>query len=387
MQAQLFFLASLAALTIATVTDLKKRIVPDILSYTLIAGGLSFQLIFALANNSLTGFFTALAITAATFIGAYILWKIGVWAGGDVKLFTGLAALNPTNYGAIRDFFGYSTPVLGSINFPLFPLTLFIYSFLSMVPLAIFITIKAIAKNKELQKKLFKETKAKILEIISLAIFITGTSFFLQRTSFNIFFPIAKTIINIMPIFSIVAFVIMGFFVGKKISTAITIAVFLASIAIGGMGQIIGATGTAIVFFLLFLLIKLYLIAKSDIFVEKIPINKVEEGMISAQTITKENGEAKIVPNASMKTVINHFRNNNVDKVMELFKPKGKILASPQNAGGLTLEQAKELKEAAKRKEIPDFLLVKKSVPFVPAVLIGYIAAQATGDILWQMIF
>ncbi|MEK6942232.1 MAG: prepilin peptidase, partial [archaeon] len=361
------------ALAIATATDLKKRIVPDTLSYTLIAGGLSFQLIFALANNSLSGFFTALAITAATFAGAFILWKIGVWAGGDVKLFTGLAALNPVNYGAIRDFFGINMPIFGSINFPLFPLTLFIYSFLSMVPLAIFITIKAIAQNKELQKKLFTETKAKIFGIIISALLVSATVFFLQKYGAN-------------PIFSIPALLAIGFF-GKKVSAIIGTLAFLASALIGGTGQIAATAGVAAAFFLLYLLVKLYLIAKSDILVEKIPINKLEEGMISAQTIVSENGVAKIVPNASMKMVINHFRNNNVGKVMELFNPKGKILASPANAGGLTIEQVKGLKEAAKRKEIPDFLLVKKSVPFVPAVLIGYVAAQATGDILWQMIF
>ncbi len=36
-----------------------------------------------------------LVVTGLIFVLGYIFWKMGAWAGGDVKLFTGLAALIP----------------------------------------------------------------------------------------------------------------------------------------------------------------------------------------------------------------------------------------------------------------------------------------------------
>ncbi|MBI2598000.1 MAG: hypothetical protein HYW50_02290 [Candidatus Diapherotrites archaeon] len=301
-----------------------------------------------------------------------MLWKVGVWAGGDVKLFTALAALNPVNYAFIGDFFGLDKSSFGTIDLPVYPLTLFVFSIFSMFPVAILVTIKGIAKRKELQKKIAGEIKAKTAAIFFSALLVSGV------------LTIAA-VFNLNSAIAVVALILAGFF-GKKITGIIGTVAFVGGAYFSGT---IIIQQFAIVFFFLFflfVLIKLYLLAKSDLLVEKIPVAELKEGMICAETILVENGKAKKIKPLSMKTVINHLQNNNVEALISNLKPKGKVLAD-QNAGGLTNEQIKGLKEAAKTGEIEGVLLVKKSVAFVPAVLMAYLITQTIGDALWLLIF
>lgn len=371
--ATIFFLISLISLLYATFTDLKERIVSDKLTYSLIGGGFLLQFIIGILNNSLTDFFTATLAMIATFIAAYGLWRIGVWAGGDVKLFTALAILNPVNYGAIRDLIGLKDPVFASISLPFFPLTLFIFSVFSVIPLAIFITAKEIMKQKKIRKKLAEKTKKDFLGILSSTLLVIGA---IQLGTF----------LNIDSIIIIPALAAIGF-LGKKIIPLIAAIFFAAGII---LTQTIPTEQFALTFLALFLLyffIRLYLIAKTDILIEKTRISELQEGMISAQTIIKEKSGIKIIEPVSIKTVINLVRNNNVKELAaDLMKPKGTILASPANAGGVTIEQIKELQKAVKSGQLEDSLRIKKSLPFVPSVLIAYIITQVIGDFLWNLV-
>jgi len=78
---------TLACLAAASVTDLRTGEVPDLLSHAL-AGVL---LLAALAFG-LQAFATAFAVAAAYFTVSYLLYRAGMWAGGDVKLMGGIGA-------------------------------------------------------------------------------------------------------------------------------------------------------------------------------------------------------------------------------------------------------------------------------------------------------
>lgn len=82
-----------SGLIFATITDLKKREVPDYLNYSLIAVGLGFSLIMSLVNsnvwffiNSIAGFFIGYLIAAIMYYGAQ-------WGGGDAKMLMAIGAL------------------------------------------------------------------------------------------------------------------------------------------------------------------------------------------------------------------------------------------------------------------------------------------------------
>ncbi|NPA76524.1 MAG: hypothetical protein GXN93_02095 [Candidatus Diapherotrites archaeon] len=99
----LFLLAVGVVLAIATYTDIKRRIIPDWLTIGTI-------LLFAPINAYFYGPVTLL-YPLATFAAAYLLYLLGVWAGGDVKLFTAIAAVYPHNVTIL----GYSMPFVLSI--------------------------------------------------------------------------------------------------------------------------------------------------------------------------------------------------------------------------------------------------------------------------------
>jgi len=84
---------AIIALAIGTYTDIKTREVPDFVNYSLIAVGLSANVIFSLIKsdisyiiNSIIGFIIFLLI-------ALIMFYAGQWGGGDSKMLMGLGAL------------------------------------------------------------------------------------------------------------------------------------------------------------------------------------------------------------------------------------------------------------------------------------------------------
>jgi len=103
---------SLIVVIVASYTDLKKRVVPNRLTYSLIAGGIVFWLLVGLWHLDIwiavSGFFGA----SLAFIIGYGVWLARGWGGGDVKMFTALGAL---------------LPLYGSAPYP-FPLTIFLNS-------------------------------------------------------------------------------------------------------------------------------------------------------------------------------------------------------------------------------------------------------------------
>lgn len=85
--------AAILALLVGSYTDLKKREVPDWVSYGLIFSGLGLRLIFSLAEFNWNIFFEGLVGFLIFVILAYLMYYFGQWGGGDAKLLMGLGAV------------------------------------------------------------------------------------------------------------------------------------------------------------------------------------------------------------------------------------------------------------------------------------------------------
>ncbi|MDN5358900.1 MAG: archaeal preflagellin peptidase FlaK [Candidatus Diapherotrites archaeon] len=107
---------SVLALFIAAIFDIRERRIPDWLTYSGTMIGIILWL--------LQGDYSVLLYVSVTLLLAYLFYRMGLWAGGDVKLFTALASLNPYSVS----LFGVSVP---------FPLALFLASLFS----AFFLTV------------------------------------------------------------------------------------------------------------------------------------------------------------------------------------------------------------------------------------------------------
>ena len=89
----LIYSVAFTALLIGSITDLKKREVPDWINYGLIIFGVSLNLLFSFIYSN--PFFVIGSITGLLifFVLAYVMFYSGQWGGGDSKMLMGLGAI------------------------------------------------------------------------------------------------------------------------------------------------------------------------------------------------------------------------------------------------------------------------------------------------------
>ncbi len=129
---------SIAAVCVAVFTDLKDRIIPDKMTYPLIAIGIGFHLIVGVYRWELVRAFYGVMGAVLGFGIGYVMYLTGGWAGGDVKLFTALGALLPSYEAPFALPYSTFFPPY-SVSYPLFPITLLFNSVIAAVPVLLII--------------------------------------------------------------------------------------------------------------------------------------------------------------------------------------------------------------------------------------------------------
>lgn len=368
----LFFLVSFFGLAYGTYTDFRERIVSNWLTYGMVAVGLGGHALWAFFSNDATIFAASVFATAAAFAGAYALYRAGVWAGGDVKLFAGIAALNPVNYAVLAGLSLFGFTGFGTISLPVFPLTLFIFSIFAMLPYGAFLAAARLARNRQEKRKLWAHFRISFLEALKFSALAAGFSAILSALSVNLLF--------VLPLLFIAAFL------PKRAKHA------LAALMLFSALWLEGGKGAQQFFYLLaliaglYLLFKLYTLSKT-LMRKEIPIKELEEGMISAQTLVQRGKRVEAMPEMGIKKLINQFAANRFREVLKEIQPAGKVIVSSRSAAGLTGQEIARLKKLAAEKKIGKTLLIKESAPFVPAVLIAYLALSLVGDVIWIWLF
>ena len=80
----------------ATIFDVKRNYVPELLCYILAVFGLGSNLILSLISNNIKFILASFISMLITYIITYLLWKLEMWGGGDVRLFTAIATVIPS---------------------------------------------------------------------------------------------------------------------------------------------------------------------------------------------------------------------------------------------------------------------------------------------------
>ena len=369
----LFFSISLLFLIIASISDLKSRIVSNKLNYSMLALGLLLHAVQAVVESNLQILYFTLAAVVLTFLGSFLLWKLGVWAGGDVKLFTALTALVPLNPAVIPQVLGYAQGIFQPLNLPIFPLTLFIFSIFSMMPLGMLISINGILKNKKLKTKVWLEVKQLLASALFFSLAIAGLEAVFLKLQFNvllIFVPLL--LLALLP---------------KRVRAFVSVLLF----AIGFYITIFQVLQD---FFLVFaslalvsLFLKLFFVSRKEVLIIEKKISKLEEGEIAAETILECKGRIKRFAGIGFSETFKYLKSNNLAALLEALKPKGRIIADRHSAAGLTLEELKELKSLVKGKKLEDRIKVKLSTAFVPGVLIAFLILAFASDVFWRLLF
>jgi len=309
----LYFFLSIIALLIATYTDLKERMVYNKLTYTLIGAGLGLKIIESIKAESIEPLLFAIGAGAIAFGVSYLLWKIGVWAGGDVKLVTALAIVNPINYAVLANAIQLTNWPFTTIELPIFSFSIILYSALAVFPLGILMSFTALRKHPEVLGKTFEIMKDKSKNLLGLGILIAGLKLSIEQLAVTDFliFP-ALIIISTLP---------------RKIRY-----LFVASIGIVGLilNYEIFIMNAAFVFFPLLIgywFWKLYAETKEYAFKETIKISDLEEGMISDAYMVQKKEKIELVEGPSIKRVIKNLMNNKIESSLKDFQIKGKIIS------------------------------------------------------------
>jgi Flp pilus assembly protein protease CpaA len=138
----------LTALILGSITDLKKREVPDTLNYSLIIIGLLMNLTLTIINSTGTHIISSITGLGAGFLIGALFYYTGQWGGGDAKLIMGIGAIigiNPFALTTIPPFllFIITSLIIGAV-----------YGVIWMIGL----TIKDYKEFKKEYKKLNKKT-------------------------------------------------------------------------------------------------------------------------------------------------------------------------------------------------------------------------------------
>ncbi len=80
---------------IAAIYDVRKGIVPDLLTGGLLIFGLGSNVFLSLFSNNIKYILASIISVVVTYTITYLMWKLNIWGGGDVKLFTGIASVIP----------------------------------------------------------------------------------------------------------------------------------------------------------------------------------------------------------------------------------------------------------------------------------------------------
>lgn len=111
------FLIVLFALIAGSVTDIKKREVPDWLSFALIAAGFGVAVIKSIADLSFSPLISSIIGFSIAFAIALLMFYTGQWGGGDAKLLMGVGATLGAAFSLQDLFFAFlfNTIIIGAI--------------------------------------------------------------------------------------------------------------------------------------------------------------------------------------------------------------------------------------------------------------------------------
>lgn len=354
----------------ASYSDLKRGIIPNKLTFPLIGLGLVLNGIYSFLTGNILLIIAALIITGVIFVLGYIFWKMGAWAGGDVKLFTALAALLAIYPPLISyNILSYQMPVYA--NYP-FPFTLIINSILSMLPfLLIYVLYIAIKTKPYLLKELFAPVKDYRKNLL-LALVVTAAG------------TITLNITPYLPIKSILISVILLFVLSLVINKLPNLikAVLVAAITALALYQNLLVTITGIVSVFIIIIVveiirKLLTSVSKKALQDDYKIEELKEGMIAAENLYQKDDEVYYDDKSFTQKIREALKTGDISRISA---PRGKLLVSTL-AAGLKDEDIQLLKKLKSEDKIPDTFTVKKGVPFAPSILIGLLISLFIGDL------
>ncbi len=364
------FLTTILFLFFASFFDIKKRIIPNYLVFYLFLIGLVTKIIQTIAFSNINIILNSLISVVLAFIISYILWEIGLFAGGDLKLFVAISIINPFNLNLLN-----SGAFYGTVSQPIFFLTLIIVSILSTAPILIL---------QSLYLFIFRKHHFILWDILKsknhLFSFFSSVLVLYLITSFLNFFSLSIPLLLYF-IFSIALLIFFKkledynkshfyYFVAVCYFVLIVVAIFFKT----NIFSFIDLITIVVAIKLIFLCVTIYKIIASKILTESKKLTSLKEGDVVLYNYYKVGNkiiEKKVSFYKYLKLILNNSYNKD-------------LIIDSRKVGGLSLQDITFLNSSYKHN-LEKEILLKKTIPFTPSVLVAFILLNIFGDFIWML--
>lgn len=360
----------------ASYSDLKEGIIRNKLTFPLIAIGIILNAVYVFTSTvDIYLFIICLIVTAVVFALGYLFWKMGAWAGGDVKLFTGLAALIPfyalPSYPSIVSYqiMGQQFPLLATYPFPF---TVIINSILAILPFLLIFVFYIAVKNKphligELLSPI-KEYKKNFVLTLVVTSAVTITYTLTKELNFQII------------LLSLILIYLLSIIISKIPNTVKAVLISIVTVYALITHLQITLTGIILLFisFIVLEIIKKLLTSVSkEALQDDYKIKELKEGMIPAYSVYKKDDDVYVDNKSFYSRLKEAFKTGDISLINP---PRGELIVSSM-AAGLTEEDIKLLEELRSKDKIVDKFRIKRGIPFAPSILIGLLISLFIGDL------
>ncbi len=316
-----------------------------------------------LALSGLIGFGTGLLL-------GYLMYLMGGWASGDTLILAAYAALFP--YAS--EFAKIKAPY--AVYYPLHALTLLLNSILGIFPFLFVYALGDLVIKKKIDKLkvVFTENITLTIEL-ALWIMVSLGLFIALRYYLGIALHPLIRWIGTLAIIGI-----LGKY--KKISNILGIIVLAIFTYIVGFAFLLSFAKLLIVFYIFKVFFSLVKVLREEILMEKKPVENLKEWDILGEWIYEKNGEIL----RDRESSIDRFKKALTTGNLSLLKPHYESLIASPTAEGLTKEQIEKLKRLVEEGKLENEFIVRKSMPFAPALFLGFLISVFYGDLFWLLL-
>jgi preflagellin peptidase FlaK len=367
---------ALVACIYASYSDLKEGVIRNNLTFPLIAIGIVLNAIYVFTSSaSIFLFIECAVVTGVIFVLGYIFWKMGAWAGGDVKLFTALAALLPFYaiplYPSLVNYHILGVPFPAEAVYP-FPFTLIINSILSILPFLLIYVFYIVVKNKphligELTTPIKQYKKNIVLTLV-------------VTSAVTITYTLTKQLNIQIILLSLILIYLLAFIFSKFPNRAKAVLISVVTVYALITNFKITISGIVLIFIsitILEIVKKLLTSVSKEALQDNYKMSELKEGMIPAYSVFEKDNRVYVDDQSFTSRIKAALKTGDVSLINP---PKGKLLVSSM-AAGLTEKDIDLLKELKNKNKLVDIFRIKKGVPFAPSILIGLLISLFIGDL------
>ena len=332
-----------------------------------VEGGIVYYLYKGLSSGDS---FLALSGLVAFLIGfglGWFLYWIGAWASGDAVILAGFSALLP---------YAPSWVVVAppyAVAYPLYPLAIFLNSLMAVFPFIFLYALGVI---------LYRRDFSELREILISRVGITVQIGVWLMAAYGIRLIIARLtgwmLVGVGSwIFTIILLYVFGRY--RKVGNALGIVVIGILLYFNPYGTAIMLARLMVILYLFRLFYAIVSYIRKSVLMEEVPVEALREWDILGETVYELN----MWPMRDRSSFFEKLKRAVVNGDLGALRgPKGRVIASP-TAEGLRKEQIEELRRYVEMGMIENRFLRKKSMPFAPALFIGFLISYFWGDIFW----